>query len=92
MYTQFMAEKTARLNLRVSRVDSELFRAAAVTRDESLSEFIVESGRERAERILADRDRFVLDDERWTAFNAAVDRPAEVRSELVELFARTRPE
>ena len=87
-----MAEKTARLNLRVSRVDKDLFRAAAVTRDESLSEFIVESGRERAERLLADRDRFVLDDEQWAAFNAALERPPEVRPELVDLFARTRPE
>lgn len=87
-----MAEKTARLNLRVSRADNDLFRAAAVTRDESLSVFIVESGRERAERLLADRDRFVLDDRQWAAFNAALERPAEVRPELVELLARTRPD
>jgi uncharacterized protein (DUF1778 family) len=87
-----MAEKTARLNLRVSRADNDLFRAAAVTRDESLSEFIVESGRERAERLLADRDRFVLDDRQWAAFNAALEHPAEVRPELVELLARTRPD
>lgn len=87
-----MAEKTARLNLRVSLVDNDLFRAAAVARDESLSDFIIESGRERAARLLADRDRFILDEEQWAAFNAALERPAEVRPELVELFARTPPE
>jgi uncharacterized protein (DUF1778 family) len=30
-----------------------------------LSEFVVESGRERAERVLADRARFVLSPARW---------------------------
>ena len=43
-----MAEKTDRLNVRLSSVDNDLFRAAAGTRDESLTDFIVESGRERA--------------------------------------------
>jgi uncharacterized protein (DUF1778 family) len=87
-----MAEKTARLNLRLSEVDNELFREAAALREESLSDFLVGGGRERAQRLLADRERFVLDDEQWEAFHAALDRPAEVRPELVELFARPRPE
>jgi len=92
MYNRHVAEKTARLNLRVSSADSDLFREAAAVGDESLSAFIIESGRERAERLLADRDRFVLDEEGWIAFHAALERPAEVRPELVELFARARPE
>lgn len=84
-----MAEKTARLNVRLNLVDNALFRAAAHARDESLSDFIIESGRERAQRLLADRDRFILDEDQWTVFNSALDRPARVRPELVELFART---
>ena len=87
-----MAEKAARLNVRVSVVDDELFREAAALSDESLSDFIVESTRERAERILADRTRFVLNDEQWEAFSLALERPAEARPELVELFTRARPE
>lgn len=92
MYNRPMAEKTARLNVRLSLVDNDLFRAAADAHDESLSDFIIESGRERAERLLADRDRFTLGEEQWAAFNSALDRPSEVRPELVELFARTAPE
>jgi len=87
-----VAEKAARLNFRVSLADDELFREAAALSDESLSDFIVESTRERAERILADRTRFVLDGEQWESFSAALERPAEVRPELVELFGRARPE
>jgi uncharacterized protein (DUF1778 family) len=84
--------KTQRVNLRVAHSDDDLFRRAAALLDESLSEFLVESGRERAERLLADRTTFVLDDTDWTAFTAALDRPAEVRPELVELFSRLPPE
>ncbi len=88
-----MAEtRTQRVNLRVTGSDNELFRRAASATDESLSEFLVESGRERAERLLADRNRFVLSESEWVAFNDALDRPAKVRPELVELMNRPRPE
>lgn len=86
------ATKTARVNLRVAPADDALLRQAADLLGETLSEFLIESGRERAERLVADRTRFVLDDAAWTAFNDALDRPAEVKPELRELFARARPE
>jgi uncharacterized protein (DUF1778 family) len=84
--------KTARVNLRVAPADDMLLRQAADLLGETLSEFLVESGRERAERLVADRTRFVLDDAAWTAFHDALDRPAEIKPELRELFARPRPE
>lgn len=86
------ATKTARVNLRVAPADDLLLRQAAELLGESLSEFLIESGRERAERLVADRTRFVLDEVSWVAFNDALDRPAEVKQELRELFARSRPE
>jgi len=52
----------------------------------------VESGRERAERLLADRTRFVLSPAQWRRFTAALDRPPRKIPELVELFRRPRPE
>lgn len=84
--------KTRRVNLRVAERDDELFRCAAGVAEESLSEFLVGSGRERAERLLADRTRFVLSEEQWVAFTAALERPARVNPELVALFGRPRPE
>lgn len=86
------ATKTARRNLRVSPADDELFRRAAEAVDESVSEFLVESGRTRAEMILADRTEFALDPKSWRAFNDALERPAEVRPAVVELLRRGRPE
>jgi uncharacterized protein (DUF1778 family) len=88
-----MAEtKTQRVHLRVAASDDELFRNAAAAADESLSEFLVESGRERAERLLADRDRFVLSPAQWRKFTVALDRPPREIPELVELFRSPRPE
>ena len=86
------AAKTARRNLRVSPVDDQLFRQAAAVVDESVSEFLVESGRARAEMILADRTQFVLDNDAWEAFTAALDRPPQAHPAVVELLRRTRPE
>lgn len=86
------ATKTARRALRVSPSDDALFRKAAETVGESVSEFLVESGRTRAEMILANRTEFALDAKAWRAFNDALDRPAEARPAVVELLRRPRPE
>jgi uncharacterized protein (DUF1778 family) len=83
--------RSHRVNLRVAARDDELFRRAAAVADESLSEFLVESGRERAERLLADRTRFVLSEADWIAFTKALDRPAQADPALVALFQRPRP-
>jgi uncharacterized protein (DUF1778 family) len=88
-----MAEtKSQRVHLRVAASDDELFRDAAAATHESLSEFLVESGRERAERVLADRSPFVLSASEWQAFTTAVDRPAREISPVVDLLRRPRPE
>lgn len=84
--------KTARVHLRIAAKDKELFEQARNLHEESLTEFLVESGRERAERLLADRTDFVLNEADWKAFTETLDRPAQVRPELARLFARPRPE
>lgn len=87
-----MATQKQRLNLRVEEQDRALFDKAAEVQRESLTQFLVESGRERAERLLADRTSFTVDSEAWQALETAMDRPAQVRPELAKLFSRTRPE
>jgi uncharacterized protein (DUF1778 family) len=92
-YNRHVSEtKTQRVHLRVAASDDELFRNAAAATHESLSEFLVESGRERAERVLADRTRFMLALTDWRAFTAALDRPAREIRAVVELFRRPRPD
>jgi uncharacterized protein (DUF1778 family) len=92
-YARLVSEtKTQRVHLRVAASDDELFRSAAAASHESLSEFLVESGRERAERVLGDRTAFVLSPAQWRAFTATLDRPAREIPAVVELFRRPRPE
>jgi uncharacterized protein (DUF1778 family) len=86
------ATKTARRNLRVAPADDALIREAAEIAGESVSEFLVVSARTRAEMMLADRQQFVLADDAWAAFNAALDRPAEAIAPVVDLLRRPRPE
>ena len=86
------AHKTSRRQLRVSPADDDIFRRAAAAAGESVSEFLVTSGRERAEMILADRPEFVLDKDAWERFTAALDRPAELKPAVVDLMRRPRPE
>jgi uncharacterized protein (DUF1778 family) len=84
--------KTERVNLRVAPDDDAVLRRAADLLGETLSEFLIESGLERAERVVADRTRFVLDESAWAAFIEALDRPAQLKPELRDLFSRPRPD
>lgn len=68
-----------------------MLRQAAELIGETLSEFVVESARQRAGRLLADRTRLVVEADEWAAFCEALDRPAEVIPAVRELFERPRP-
>ena len=85
-------EAKQRVNLRIEQEDRALFARAATVHRESLTQFLVESGRERAERLLADRTSFRIDSEAWQELVAAMDRPAKPRPELARLLSRPRPE
>lgn len=88
-----MAElKSRHVRLDVAARDDALFKRAAAEADESLSEFLIESGRERAERLLTDRTRFVLSEDAWAAFTEALERPADPSPALMDLFRRPRPD
>ena len=87
-----MAETKKQLNLRIEPEDRALFDRAASVQRESLTQFLVESGRERAERLLADRNNFSVDSDDWQRLMEVLDRPARVRPELADLFSRPRPE
>lgn len=87
-----MSTAKKQLNLRIDSQDRALFDRAADLQRESLTQFLVESGRERAERVLADRSSFSLDSGSWGRLMEALDRPARVLPEVGDLFSRPRPE
>jgi uncharacterized protein (DUF1778 family) len=72
--------KSERLGLRTSEAQRRLLSAASRAEGTSVSEFVLAHATRAAENVLADRRVFILDDDRWSAFESALDRPArEVR-------------
>lgn len=67
--------KDQRLNVRISSRQEQLIRYAAATTDRTLTDFLVDSAVERAERILADRRWFVATPEQWDEFQRLLDAP-----------------
>jgi uncharacterized protein (DUF1778 family) len=85
---QVKQTRERRWNLRVERSEDEIVRAASDAAGTSYSNFIRGAAVTEAERILADRTRFVLDEDRWRRLNELLDRPPRIPAGLRDLFSR----
>jgi uncharacterized protein (DUF1778 family) len=78
-YTAGMASnattKTRRIEIRITEEEHSLEQAAATAKGETLSEFFRRAARGEAERTLAERTRYVVDDEAAQRFLAALEQP-----------------
>ena len=68
-----MANRSEKLDLRLTPEAKQTLFAAAEAARRSVSDFVLESALTRAEETLADRTRFGLDAGRWKAFQEALD-------------------
>ena len=83
--------RSRRLELRTTPGERELIdRAASVTATD-LTEFVVSHAVEAAQRVLADRDRFDLDDDALSAWDAINARRARDLPGLRRLMERSSP-
>jgi uncharacterized protein (DUF1778 family) len=80
------------MRLRLAPGDHEMLCRAAAATGQTVSEFLIESGRERAAHMVANRERFALADAEWKCFAAALDSPARANPAVAALFRRRRPE
>jgi len=80
-----------RLNFRASAQQQQLIRQAAEATDSTVTDFILGSVLESAERVLADRKWFVATDEQWAEFQALLDAPLEPLPKLRRLLRRDSP-
>lgn len=78
--------KSSRLDLRVDQRRETLIRQAADLQGRTVTDFVLAAASAEADRVLADRHRFVLDDDTWERFNQALDRPAEEKPRLRALL------
>lgn len=89
--TSLRTSKSQRINLRASARQEEILRRAATATDTSMTEFIMGSAVDQAEKILADRRWFTVSQEQWDEFNILLDAPLEKASKLRRLASRPSP-
>lgn len=81
--------KSQRIEVRTTERQELLIKRAADATDRSLTEFIIDSASVEAERVLADRRWFLVDEEGWKEFNRLLDEPLQATSKLESLANRT---
>ena len=75
-------------NLRAQAADKSLIDRAAELLGQSRSSFMIEASVQRAEAVLADQTRFVLDADRMAAFLAALESPMQDEAAFRALMGR----
>ena len=81
-----MPVKEARINFRVSHEKQKLWKEVARKNKQTLTQFIEESVSAVADCELAEQKDFRLPLAQWKAFLQALDRPAQVHTELRKLL------
>jgi uncharacterized protein (DUF1778 family) len=80
--------KAARMNLRIDPGTDARIRQAAASAGVSVSAFVASAAGAAADAVLADRQEFVLEPERWDEFVRMLDRPARDLPKLREAGQR----
>jgi uncharacterized protein (DUF1778 family) len=83
-----MAKVTERWDFRVASETDQLVRHAAESADRTLTDFVVDAAVIEAERVLADRTKFVLEVSEWERFVELLDRPPQEKPGLEKLFSQ----
>jgi uncharacterized protein (DUF1778 family) len=80
--------KSQRINLRATARQEALLRRAATATEHRMTDFILDSAVEHAERVLADRRWFTATEEQYEAFLLALDAPLPSHRKFDALLAR----
>ena len=83
--------KTSRIELRATEDDRDLLDRAAAALGTDRSSFLLAQGRLAAQRVLADREQFVLDDDGQQEWERINSRPARSLPGLARLLERPSP-
>jgi len=83
--------KTSRIELRATEDDRDLLDRAAAALGTDRSSFLLAQGRLAAQRVLADREQFVLDTDAQQEWERINNRPARSLPGLARLLERPSP-
>ena len=82
-------KKSTSIEFRCTEEQQSIIKKAADMSNKSVSAFVMESVLSEAEKVFAKQTIFKLFAEEWELFNGALNRPAKVIPELVDLFAQS---
>ena len=77
--TAVIHSKSERIDVRASTPVKQLLQEAARVAHKNVSEFLLDAGIIAANQTLADRTRFELSDDKWLAFQVALDQPVSAK-------------
>jgi uncharacterized protein (DUF1778 family) len=80
--------KAQRIELRASPRQTAIIKQAAEASGKTVSAFMLDAAYLEAQRALADRRLFRLDENRWLRFVRALDRPARAKPRLRKLMEK----
>lgn len=83
--------KSQRIDLRASEGQALVLRQAASLTETTMTDFILESAVERAEKVVADRRWFVANQAHWDEFQRLLDEPLPSTAKFERLAARPSP-
>ena len=78
--------KSERIDIRTTPSVKRALQDAAIVSSKTVSEFLLDSALTKAAEVLADRRLFLLDDEQWESFMAALDAPPQPMPRLEKLL------
>ena len=78
--------RSERIDIRTTPSAKRALQEAASTSSKTVSEFLLDSALSKAAEVMANRRLFLLDDEQWAAFMAALNAPPQPMPRLERLF------
>ena len=83
--------RSQNINIRVDPKQRDLIDQASRVVGKTRTDFILDTVTREAQNTLLDQRVFLLDDDQWRAFLAALDAPVKPNKELRELMALKAP-
>lgn len=84
--SQEQVQKSERIDIRTTLNIKRTLQEAAMASHKTVSEFMLDCALTQASEVLADRRLFILNDEQWNAFMAALDAPTQPKPRLERLL------
>ena len=83
--------KTSRIGFRTSEPQAKIIKMASDISHKSLTDFIVDSACQAAEKVILDKRLFIVSEEIHQKFSDILDRPIQENEGLKKLFSSSSP-